>query len=34
VAWQAGKTTLMNMLLEGLREKDEKVLFLSLDYES
>jgi hypothetical protein len=33
-ARQVGKTTLMNMLLEELRKKDEKVLFLSLDFES
>lgn len=33
-ARQVGKTTLMNMLLEGLRKKNEMVLFLSLDFES
>ncbi len=33
-ARQVGKTTLMNMLLDGLREKGEKVLLLSLDFES
>lgn len=33
-ARQVGKTTLMNMLLENLREKDERVLLLSLDFES
>jgi predicted AAA+ superfamily ATPase len=33
-ARQVGKTTLMEMLLVELREKDKKVLFLSLDYES
>ena len=33
-ARQVGKTTLMNTLMEGLREKDKKVLLLSLDFES
>jgi hypothetical protein len=33
-ARQVGKTTLMNMLFEHLREKDKKVLFLSMDFES
>ena len=33
-ARQTGKTTLMNLLLDGLREKNERVLFLSLDFES
>jgi predicted AAA+ superfamily ATPase len=33
-ARQVGKTTLMNMLLEELQKKGEKVLFLSLDFES
>ncbi len=31
---QAGKTTLMLQLQEHLKKKDEKTLFLSLDFES